>query len=182
MGPVMKLWVIQQTNGVTYLILASLSIILGCFMNIAFIIVIFKGKKMRNTVNTYLLNLAIADTIYLVVTIFMLIDDYVIGLFPLLQFLALYTSLLIVTAVSIERYYAVCKQRVYRAGNRRQRTLIISASAWIIAFILVSGLLPRYLWHSKAFQKFTKVYEYFICILYFAFVCPVFCVVCTNCI
>ena len=137
----------------------------GLLTNITFLVVIFRTKTMHTNTNAYLVNLSIADLIYLISTT---IIEQVTGhtspftrdqgwlgpagcyITTFLYYLTFYTSILLVTVISFERYLAVCYPFVHRRMASKGRTNKTIFVCWVMSALLSIPLMVR---SSKFFYE-----------------------------
>ena len=119
--------------------------ILGLVSNISFLFVIWSIKHMRTITNFYLANLAIADMGFVLLEGCQKIlshklspvkgTDYMdkagCNITMLLSFVFYYTSVAVVTLVSVERYCAVLHPLKHRSLSTKRRALVIILSIWL---------------------------------------------------
>ncbi|XP_071812947.1 somatostatin receptor type 2-like [Apostichopus japonicus] len=134
--------------------------VIGILGNGAFIFLIWKVPSMRNNMNIILLNLAVADVIYLFAgslekflnTLSSPVagDKYFFGkiaqcwiIYPLLLVTS-FTSLLLVSLLSVERYLAICRPLVHIKISGRRRTLCYVTLVWLSTFIITASISPSY--------------------------------------
>ncbi|XP_071847096.1 neuromedin U receptor homolog nmur-2-like [Apostichopus japonicus] len=139
-------------------ILMPILLIIGILDNVAFMVVVARLPAMRTPTNCYLVNLAIADVIFLVFAMGEKVwiykqspysgDAVVFGevfgcvIFPLLSDVSYFASLCFVTLVSFERFIAVCRPQ---NRNHFQRPLFIALmciGSWTISTVLSATLIP----------------------------------------
>ncbi|PIK50265.1 putative cholecystokinin receptor type A-like [Apostichopus japonicus] len=160
-----------HTDIKTYLIYSTFSMfilstvlpviaVIGILGNGAFIFLIWKVPSMRNNMNIILLNLAVADVIYLFVgtsekfvnTLSSPVagDKYFFGnvaqcwiIYPSLL-VSSFTSLLLVSLLSVERYLAICRPLVHIKISGRRRTLCYVTLVWLSSFIVTASIYPSY--------------------------------------
>ncbi|XP_072040129.1 somatostatin receptor type 5-like [Amphiura filiformis] len=133
-----------------------LILIFGVLGNCAFIYVVAKIKHMRTITNRYLVNLAIADVIFLIAAIgpklyrFMKSpldgDDSPLGASGciwtyFLSDMSYFASLLFVTLVSLDRFVAVCRPQDRNNGIKGRSAELITG-AWILSCLLAASLTP----------------------------------------
>ena len=125
---------------------------IGFFGNGAFFVLLVKVKAMRTTTNFYLANLAAADLMILFFETFMQLlsyleskklwsepmpNDFSCGIFHFAKHLATNASILLITLVSFDRYFAICYPIKYRSmKQKRYVSYIITLLLWTIAAIL----------------------------------------------
>ena len=135
---------------------------IGLIGNMAFLFVVFRVRWMRTVVNFYLINLAAADIIFLCTAIGEKIGLYVnnpnmydesskgvVGcvLITFTKGWCYFTSITLVTLVSVGRFYAVCRPHDYKL-NSKERALKLISAAWLICCILAALLIPSK-WTTK---------------------------------
>ncbi|KAJ8037355.1 Neuromedin-U receptor 2 [Holothuria leucospilota] len=147
-----------QLRRINLLYLQPLVAVVGALANLAFIFIVCKVPYMRNRMNVILLNLSIADLIYLMVGAgekFVTIlrspvwgDSLVLGqicqcfiIIPLLN-TVVFTSLLLVSMVSLERYVAVCRPLQHLKIASLRRTVAYVISVWVFCIALSVFLIP----------------------------------------
>ncbi|XP_022079669.1 neuropeptides capa receptor-like [Acanthaster planci] len=122
----------------------------------AFLFVVFRVRWMRTVVNIYLINLAVADIVFLSTAIgeklalFVsrpdVYDEAPKGaagcmLISFMKGSCYFTSITLVTLVSVGRFYAVCRPHDYKLNTKR-RTLKLIFGAWFICCIIATLLIP----------------------------------------
>ena len=126
-------------------------LVIGVLGNVAFLTLVARVKVMRTVTNFYLCNLAIADLLFLVVVAAITLWGF--GVAPVYEatpfrtnfgcasyyffrHLAYFTSIALVTLVSSERYLAICLPLKYRLMNNRQRSCVLTCTAWCVSGVL----------------------------------------------
>lgn len=147
---------------------------IGMLGNGAFIYVAVKVKHMRTITNRYLVNLAIADIIFLTSAIGPKLwrygrspldgDDTPLGLpgcisVIFLSDMSYFASLFFVTLVSLDRYVAVCRPQDRNSGIKGISKELISG-AWIISCLLAAFLTPANAKFVFYCYKWAPVYPY----------------------
>ncbi|XP_041459280.1 neuropeptides capa receptor-like [Lytechinus variegatus] len=130
---------------------------IGAISNIAFIFVVARIRRMRTVTNYYLLNLALADIMFLCFAVGDKVGRYAaspiyndqyglktVGCVLLNYFVQLsyYASIFLVTLVTLEKYYAVCRPVQHRLISGRKRTIRTVAAAWLLATAFALSLIP----------------------------------------
>ncbi|XP_044753664.1 QRFP-like peptide receptor isoform X1 [Coccinella septempunctata] len=126
---------------------------LGVIGNVMVPIVIFKTKDMRNSTNIFLVNLAVADLMVLLVctpTVLVevnsALETWVLGremckAVPFVELTVAHASVLTILAISFERYYAICKPLKASYICTKARASLICLLAWIIAAVFTSPII-----------------------------------------
>ena len=137
-----------------------LMFVLGLLGNLAFLFTMLRVKWMRTVTNYYLANLAVADLLFLLFVVGDKILAYntselkgnmILGQFgciikDLIVRITFYASLALVTLVSLERFYAICKPVQHRVLNGKKGTIQLIAMGWILSAGFALILLPSH-WH-----------------------------------
>ena len=145
----------QTVNQILYpTLLAS-----GIISNTLFLVVCAFSRQMHTTTNFYLANLALADVTFLVIGLgeellqgrMSPIENdasyigkagcIVVKFFSWFYYVA---SILIVTVVTADRYYAICRPIPHQLGKSSTRTIKTAAVMWIAAFTVASFSIPTY--------------------------------------
>ncbi|XP_038057297.1 thyrotropin-releasing hormone receptor-like [Patiria miniata] len=132
-------------------------LVFGIIGNFSFLVVVFRIKWMRTVVNCYLVNLAVADILFLLfaagdqILAYLVTpvgrDDYFRGktgciLIHLVKDACFFSSLALITLVTLQKFYAVCQPYQYkRCTGRRQPTKFIFVS-WFLSVTFGCLLIP----------------------------------------
>ena len=159
-------------------VIAPFIFIVGFLGNLAFFLLLVRVKAMRTLTNFYLANLAIADMLVLLVRVGYLTSSYRQSILVwsepfrrsigcvLNAFVCGFTcmaSLSLITFISFDRYFAICKPVKYRLMKNKKRFSFTAISLiWICSaifsclFILAHGRLvfKCIIWPSK--EKYNK--------------------------
>ena len=142
----------------TYVVSVILPVILvfGVFGNALFVYVAVRIPHMRTITNRYLVNLAIADIVFLMSAVGKQIwkyalspikyDETALGRFGclwtyFLSDVAYFASLLFVTLVSADRYVAVCRPQD-RHSFIKGKSMEMIGLCWLVAVVLAAILTP----------------------------------------
>ena len=140
-------------------IILPVCVFVGILANLAFLITVARVERMRTVTNYYLVNLAISDLVFLLISFGDQIYAYQysvfqanlpavsnascwLSIFPVI--FSYYASLQLVTLVSLERYYAICKpvQKHQMMNGKREAVKMILVT-WIVAAALGALSSPR---------------------------------------
>ena len=156
-------------------------VIFGILSNSAFLFVLLRVPHMRNATNCFLANLAVCDTLYIMVaggekfTQYLnssvngnndFLGDYGCAIVSTVIYASYFVSFVFVTLVSVERFFAVKYPLQHRSVTRKARTVFHAVCSWILGGILcglyVSAYseLKRYciIWPDhEPFRKFPNV-------------------------
>ncbi len=181
--------------GIVVPILFAIIVVLGCVGNVLVIVVVLKNKgHVRNTTNLFILNLAIADTLFLVFCVPFHAIIYSTGVWSLGEFMCKFVHLLQCTsmvasvftlvAMAGDRYLAVG----HPLGTKHLRTpsmaLGVSLTIWVLAIALAVPWPIYYTvevyeakpfcaddWGSGKSGKSSKS-NYFLCLFLLSFALP----------
>ncbi|XP_022093792.1 somatostatin receptor type 5-like [Acanthaster planci] len=136
-----------------------LLMVIGLLDNLAFVYVVLRIPEMKTVTNSYLLNLAIADVLYLTFSVGEKLikyglspvsdDDGALGLggcivIYIISDLAYFAGLFFVTLVSFDRFLAVHSPMASGRKGGRNYTQIAIAGTWIVAAVLAAIMSPSY--------------------------------------
>ena len=133
--------------------------VVGLLGNSAFFLLLARVKKMRTLTNFYLANLAVADIMVLFVKIgYLMSSPYQsavvwsepfrkhagCALHILLCALSYCASILLITFITFDRYFAICRPLQYRyMKNKKRLSIIIICCIWIISAIFSIPIVMR---------------------------------------
>ena len=136
------------------LIVFPVIILFGLFANLTFLWTVYRVREMRTFTNFYLANLAVSDILLIISTAFTYIYPYIflmktypqtqIGCILSLAFVYLtyFTSIGLVTLVSLERFLAICYPLKHRMVNSKSRTITLVVLTWSIGALLAAVVVP----------------------------------------
>ena len=147
-------------------VIVPILMVLGLITNGAFLFVVLQIKSMHTITNRYLSSLAIADIAYLIlrnlnylipyISVPMFQSEEYLGdggcvIFPLLMDVTFFVHVVMVTIVSLDRFYAVYKPQENRFRYTRKYSRAIIICSWLMCFALAgifqipsSGKLQRF--------------------------------------
>lgn len=119
--------------------------ITGLFTNTLVILVVLINSQMRSTTNLLIVNLAIADLLFVIFCIPFTATDYVLPVWPfglawckIVQYLIVVTvhaSIYTLVLMSVDRFLAVVHPVSSRAIRTEQKTRIALCIIWVIVLI-----------------------------------------------
>lgn len=116
--------------------------IFGLIGNILVVCVIFIYEKMKNATNLFILNLACSDLVFTFTLPFWAVyylhhwvfGDFVCKLVTAANFLGLYSSIILLTAMTVDRFITVVLNTWPSSQLKRERCAIAAcAAAWVIS-------------------------------------------------
>ncbi|KAH3882599.1 hypothetical protein DPMN_006541 [Dreissena polymorpha] len=132
----------HSDTGKWWLIIVYIVVFLvGLIGNTLVCVVIWRNRGMRTVTNIFIVNLAIADIAVLIMClpITLLVDitgawffgDFVCKLNQFTMTSSISVSVLTLTAISVERWYAICHPLRFHSTTRRARVII--TAIWIVS-------------------------------------------------
>ena len=133
-------------------------LIIGILGNCTFIYTVSRVSSMRTITNAYLVNMAVADIIFVSTSVVTIIGYYTspvagdtffaswVGctLAWGLPYMLYFTSLLSVFFVTVERYYAICRPLQHRIVTGKTRTKRLILSSWICGILFGICVTPAH--------------------------------------
>ena len=141
------------------LVLIPMITILGIIANLVFLFTVIRLHRMRNSLNAFLGNLAVADILFLSIacmwylTIYsrspLLYDMPVTSAFGCVVmnvpfYFGHLASMGFITLISFERFYAVCYPIRHRAIKRQKRTILLVTVTWVVALGIALLFIPSF--------------------------------------
>ncbi len=137
----------KQTETAILICLYSIVFTVGLIGNVLVIYVFTKDRKMRTVTNSFLVNLAVCDlmvvcmcmpfSVALEIYANWIYGDAMCKIVTFVQGLSVISSILTLTVISTERFYAIRKPLRARAFMSRRRIQTIIGIIWIVSGIVV---------------------------------------------
>ena len=151
---------------------------IGCFGNVAFFLVLARVKSMRTTTNFYLINLAAADLMLLALETldqswhyinFKYVEstpfqtNFGCAMFSFAIHVSALSSIMLITLVSFDRFFAVCYPIQYRITKNKKQACSLALLTWIISVVLslFRSLASGSLRYECILWPFREKYRYF---------------------
>ncbi|XP_033628950.1 thyrotropin-releasing hormone receptor-like [Asterias rubens] len=149
----------NKTTLAMRIVVMPLILAIGLLGNLAFLFVVTRVRSMRTVTNMYLTNLAVADISFLLLSIGNRLLQYLLSPIPgdqaymglpgcslvyFLQHVSNWTSIFIITLVSMEKYYAVCYPLKHILLHSFPRTKKLIISAWSVGVVLSAAMIPAH--------------------------------------
>ena len=149
----------------TIAVLIFIIFAVGVTGNVIFLLSVIRVKALKTVTNFYLANVAVADLLFLHLETSHAIWEYKekasplttnvgCGLFYFTYYLSFFASILLITLVTLERYFAICHPLKHRQMNNKKRSVILTIITWFVAAVFAVLV-------SLRFGKLKK-----LCILY----------------
>ena len=169
-------WLLYSyTDAVIISIVNPCILTLGLLGNLAFLFVMARIRRMWTVTNMYLINMAVADTAFLTVAVSVKLANYIaspvnpdrstlghagcIITFLLLN-ISYFASVFLVTLVSLEKFYAICRPVQHRLIGGKKRTAKLVVGAWLLALAFALVLLPAWVVYRKICIVWSPKEEY----------------------
>ena len=148
-------WLYSSADVIFASIVVPCMMTLGFLSNSAFIYTVYRIPELRTITNAYLVNMAIADLIYIElhgVLVFVLSysmspikGDVHFGqircfIRSMISVTCYHTSFILVTCVAVERFLAICHPLYQQKVNGKSRTVKIIITSWLLVGIITSIL------------------------------------------
>ncbi|XP_070579846.1 neuropeptide FF receptor 2-like [Ptychodera flava] len=141
----------SQPSVISLMILYTLSFVFGLVGNCLVLFTVAKFHHMRTVTNAFLANLAVCDLLVVLVCmpISLGMEIYVHWIYgpvmcrlvPFIQGVSVSGSMLTLTAVSLNRYYAIRKPLKARAMFTKKSVSLFIAGIWMISIAIMSPIL-----------------------------------------
>ncbi len=133
--------------------------VIGIVGNLLFIIMVLRVQNMRTITNAYLVNIAIADLFFIGYACTLYFISYVTSpvrndmpftfwfgciVTWLPVYLSYFASILLITLVTLEKYYGICHPFQHRLVTGKRRTLRIVIVSWLLGTALSGLAVLRY--------------------------------------
>ncbi|XP_072021935.1 neuromedin-U receptor 2-like [Amphiura filiformis] len=147
------------TEDVLYIIGLPLILCVGVVGNLAFLFALFRVPAMRTVTNAYLANIAAADLWFVTWTCSMYLPGYYLspvrndtfmrspigcGVAFGLTYLGYLASIMLITIVTAERYFAICRPFQHRIIAGKKHTVRMIVVSWVAAVVLSAITLPSW--------------------------------------
>ncbi|XP_071789564.1 kappa-type opioid receptor-like [Asterias amurensis] len=155
-------WLFTPADSIIITVIIPIILALGLINNFTFLFVIFRSPKLRSETNIYLAHLAMADLLYLILSVFHDIVMYKTGptirgsvirgtflmssaeciCFVIVANTGYFASIVFLTMVSFERYLAMCHPIKHLKIRGRRRTNKTVAICWLVGLIFSGITVP----------------------------------------
>ncbi|XP_067007888.2 allatostatin-A receptor [Anabrus simplex] len=162
--------VIQKVVSVVVPILFGLIVLIGLIGNALVVIVVSANQQMRSTTNLLIINLAVADLLFIVFCVPFTATDYVLPFWPfgdvwckIVQYLIVvtaYASVYTLVLMSLDRFLAVVHPITSMSIRTETNALMAIAVTWVV---ILTASVPVYLSHGEVTYTY-KSLEHTACV------------------
>ncbi|XP_002733613.1 orexin/Hypocretin receptor type 1-like [Saccoglossus kowalevskii] len=152
-------WFLISVYALVFL-MALVGNVLVCFA-------VLRNQQMRTVTNYYIVNLSFADIlvslICLPVTVtFETTETWYFGdlackIIPYVQVVSMSVSVLTLSAIAVDRYFAICQPLLFKSTAKRTLTIIFSI--WLVSFII--PIPQAIVYETEAADTYKRTYIYF---------------------
>lgn len=165
-----SLALIQKVVSVVVPLLFGLIVVVGLFGNALVVLVVAVNQQMRSTTNLLIINLAIADLLFIVFCVPFTATDYVLPFWPfgeiwckIVQYLIVvtaYASVYTLVLMSLDRFLAVVHPITSMSIRTERNAITAIAVTWVV--ILIASV-PVYLSHGEVTYTYSSA-EHTACV------------------
>jgi len=165
-----SLALLQKVVSVVVPLLFGMIVVVGLFGNALVVLVVAVNQQMRSTTNLLIINLAIADLLFIVFCVPFTATDYVLPFWPfgeiwckIVQYLIVvtaYASVYTLVLMSLDRFLAVVHPITSMSIRTERNAIIAIAVTWVV--ILTSSV-PVYLSHGEVTYTYSSA-EHTACV------------------
>ncbi len=155
-----SIMVYSTTENIFFSFGIPILIFVGSFTNLAFIFTVIRVKSMHTITNAYLVNVSIADFLFVFVGAGSYFLNYHAS--PVrfdtsyyhswvgctiafgVTYIMYSASMVLITLVAVERYCAICRPLQLRLVSGKRRTISLIIVSWIVGIVLTACTVPRY--------------------------------------
>lgn len=158
--------ILQRLVGIIVPILFSLIVVIGLFGNALVVTVVAGNKHLRSTTNFLIINLAIADLLFIIFCVPFTATDYVLTSWPfgdiwckIVQYLIVvtaYASVYTLVLMSLDRFLAVVHPIQSMSIRTEQNALIAIVLTW---FVILLSSVPVYISHGEISYDFDDQWQ-----------------------
>lgn len=165
-----SLVLIQKVVSVVVPLLFGLIVVVGLFGNALVVLVVAVNQQMRSTTNFLIINLAVADLLFIVFCVPFTATDYVLPFWPfgeiwckIVQYLIVvtaYASVYTLVLMSLDRFLAVVHPIASMSIRTERNAITAIAVTWVV--ILIASV-PVYLSHGEVTYTYSSA-EHTACV------------------
>nr|AAK52473.1 allatostatin receptor [Periplaneta americana] len=165
-----SLQLIQKIVSIVVPLLFGLIVLVGLFGNALVVLVVAANQQMRSTTNLLIINLAVADLLFIVFCVPFTATDYVLPFWPfgdiwckIVQYLIVvtaYASVYTLVLMSLDRFLAVVHPITSMSIRTERNAIAAIAVTWVV--ILLASV-PVYLSHGEVTYTYSSA-EHTACV------------------
>ena len=152
-------WAWSPLEDLFFTVVLPSIMLIGFIGNLSFLFAVLRVRFMQTITNAYLANVAFADFMFVVFTCNIYLATYLVtpvrndvlfrtatGCFLAYGFsyLCYLASLLLITLVTMERYFAVCRPFQHRLVSGKSRTTKMIIASWLFSLIFMALTILRH--------------------------------------
>ncbi|RZF46225.1 hypothetical protein LSTR_LSTR010887 [Laodelphax striatellus] len=147
--------VMEKIVSIAVPILFGIIVILGLFGNLLVVIVVAANQQMRSTTNLLIINLAVADLLFIVFCVPFTATDYILPYWPFGDFwcktvqylicVTAYASVYTLVLMSLDRFLAVVHPIASMSVRTERNAITAIVIVWVV---IVVGCVPVFLSHG----------------------------------
>ncbi|XP_039290143.1 allatostatin-A receptor [Nilaparvata lugens] len=149
--------VMEKIVSIAVPILFGIIVLLGLFGNLLVVIVVAANQQMRSTTNLLIINLAVADLLFIVFCVPFTATDYILPFWPFGDFwcktvqylicVTAYASVYTLVLMSLDRFLAVVHPIASMSVRTERNAITAIVVVWVV---IVVGCVPVFLSHGVA--------------------------------
>lgn len=165
-----EVMVMENIVSIVVPILFGLIVILGLFGNALVVIVVAANQQMRSTTNLLIINLAIADLLFIIFCVPFTATDYILPFWPfgdvwckMVQYLIVvtaYASVYTLVLMSLDRFLAVVHPIASMSVRTEKNAITAILVTWIV---IVVASIPVFLCHGEVNYTYSSM-EHTACV------------------
>ncbi|KAI9562494.1 putative allatostatin A receptor [Daphnia sinensis] len=160
----------QRIISIVVPIIFGIIVVVGFIGNALVVVVVAANQQMRNTTNLLIINLALADLLFIVFCVPFTASDYALPFWPfgdawckIVQYLVIvtaYASVYTLVLMSLDRYLAVVHPITSMSIRTEANTYWAIAVTWVVIFV---ACVPLLMAHGEVMYLFAEE-EYSVCV------------------
>ncbi|CAH1390634.1 unnamed protein product [Nezara viridula] len=165
-----EVMVMENIVSIVVPILFGLIVVLGLFGNALVVIVVAANQQMRSTTNLLIINLAVADLLFIIFCVPFTATDYILPFWPfgdvwckMVQYLIVvtaYASVYTLVLMSLDRFLAVVHPIASMSVRTEKNAITAILVTWIV---IVVASIPVFLCHGEVNYTYSSM-EHTACV------------------
>ena len=152
-------WAWSPLEDLFFTVVLPCIMLIGFIGNFSFLFAVIRVRLMQTLTNAYLANVAFADFMFVVYTCSIYLATYLVtpvrndvlfgsgigcSLSYGFTYLCYFASLILITLVTVERYFAVCRPFQHRSVSGKSRTTKMIIASWLFSLIFMALTILRH--------------------------------------